>query len=166
MLLQCSANADGVLPGDKYGYIDTFWTHGVYSGEEVVSVWQNRVEEDRPSLGTNYGTILVSEGIIDSTYGHAWCVPSCETGSDNGSFHSTLYSNGGASGSPWLFRDWGLRTLVSPTSTGGNEGLGTARNGRSAAPLESLFSYYYNSNYAWAEEFMRSKTEHHGLTRG
>ena len=45
-LLECDPNSQGVLPGDKYGFIDTLMPSTIELGEPVASFWNDNVVTD------------------------------------------------------------------------------------------------------------------------
>jgi len=153
MLLECEPNIEGVLPGDKYGFIDTYNASSVAVGTSVESFWSNPVVNDFQ----DFQTILYSWGQITSNASGAWPTVSCETGIDTSSLMSDLYCNPGASGSVWIYEGLGFRTLTGPTSTGDIE------NYRRDTALLSNVLWGDGNDFPWVEEYIDQDDPNPGL---
>jgi hypothetical protein len=147
MLMECDPNAQGILPGDKYGFIDTYNPTSIPLGTATASFWRNPVNND-PKGPQDTRTILYSWGQIDSNNSGAWPSVSCDQNTPAGTYRSDLYTNDGASGSLWIFEEWGYRTLVAPTSTGEIEGYG-----RHVAILSNSL-WGDTDDFPWVEEYV------------
>jgi hypothetical protein len=149
MLLECNPNAQGVLPGDKYGFIDTFNATDIDEGTSVASFWRNDVVED----GQDGRTVLYSWGNITWNINDIdWEAVSCETDIEHWCISSDLYTNSGASGAVWIYSSLGYRTLSGPTSTGGNEDYV-----RTSTVLGNVL-WGDGDDFPWVEEYINQDT--------
>jgi len=149
MLLECSPNAQGVLPGDKYGFIDTQNMTDISEGTAVSSFWSNSVVSD----GQDGRTILYSWGEITDNRSTQWPPVSCESGVNHWALWANLYSNPGASGSIWVYSNYGYRTASAPTST-----LYTENYGRSSTPIGNVL-WGDDDDFPWVEEYINQNVD-------
>jgi hypothetical protein len=141
MLAFCDPNADGINPGDKYGYLD-FDPISLPVGRKLYSIWTNGY----PNLPG--GALIYSEGTVRSntvakgdTSGRIWSVPAAVP---NSGLDLDMMGQSGCSGSPSL--DPVTNKIVVGPVTTAPEGPGFGRQRGTNSILNYLIGGFSSSS--------------------
>jgi hypothetical protein len=132
MIHFCNAGADGVNPGDRYGYLDLDPTRPTV-GQEIYSLWTNQQPSEEVPVALMYSPGQITRTNLSPD--ELWSVPH-QAGSVG--IESNVYGEGGSSGSPQLDA-FSHKIVVGPTSTA----VATGARERRAV---SIYDYLYWGN--------------------